>query len=155
MIPTLGSPSNIKPNPFLNNTADLSGPTVLGCFSLSIPSPILEMSFTKADLELNTYQTDINLYSASDQSNPLTPVNVNINTSTMPSKTQMPTPFSLSTPKWDRQTKMLRNFLRIVEQLFRVAEITDNRQKLDWLLSYVEADIADQWLSFAEFEAGS
>jgi len=37
--------------------------------------------------------------------------------------------------------KTLRNFLRIIEQLFRLAEISDNRQKLDWLISYVEADI--------------
>jgi len=72
----------------------------------------------------------------------------------MPLKTQMPTPLSLSTPKWNRQTKMLRNFLRIVEQLFRLAEISDDKQKLDWLISYVEADIADQWLSFLELETG-
>jgi len=49
---------------------------------------------------------------------------------------------------------MLRNFLRIVEQLFRLAEISDDRQKLNWLISYVEADIADQWSSFPEFETG-
>ena len=55
----------------------------------------------------------------------------------------MPTPLSPSAPKWDGQTKTLRNFLRIVEQLFRLAEISDDRQKLDWLISYVEADIAD------------
>jgi len=39
--------------------------------------------------------------------------------------------------------KTLRNFLRIVEQLFRLVEILDDRQKLNWLISYVEADIAD------------
>ena len=55
----------------------------------------------------------------------------------------MPILLSLSEPKWDRQTKMLRNFLRIVEQLFRLAEISDDRQKLNWLISYVEADIAN------------
>jgi len=49
---------------------------------------------------------------------------------------------------------MLRNFLRIVEQLFRLAEISDNRQKLDWLISYVEADIAVQWSSFPKFKTG-
>ena len=70
----------------------------------------------------------------------------------MPLKTQMPTPLSLSAPKWDGQIKTLRNFLRIVEQLFRLAEISDDRQKLDWLISYVEADIADQWSSFPEFK---
>jgi len=72
----------------------------------------------------------------------------------MPLKTQMPIPFSPSVPKWDGQTKMLRNFLRTVEQLFRLAEISDDRQKLDWLISYIEADIANQWLSFPEFETG-
>jgi len=66
----------------------------------------------------------------------------------------MPTPLSLSAPKWDGQTKMLRSFLRIVEQLFRLVEISDDRQKLNWLISYVEADIADQWSSFPEFETG-
>jgi len=62
----------------------------------------------------------------------------------MPSKIQMPTLFSPSAPKWDRQTKMLRNFLQIVEQLFKLLEITDSRQKLDWLLSYIEADTTNQ-----------
>jgi len=67
----------------------------------------------------------------------------------------MPTPLSPSIPKWDGQSKTLRNFLRIVEQLFRVMEITDDRQKLNWLTSYADADIADLWLSFSEYEAGS
>jgi len=49
----------------------------------------------------------------------------------MPSKTQMPIPLSPSASKWDEQMKTLRNFLRIVEQLFRLAEISDDRQKLD------------------------
>jgi len=64
----------------------------------------------------------------------------------------MPTPLSPSIPKWDGQMKTLRNFLRIVEQLLRLAEISDDRQKLDWLISYVETDIADQWSSFPEFK---
>jgi len=72
----------------------------------------------------------------------------------MPSKTNMPTPLSPSTPKWNGQSKMLRNFLKIVEQLFGVTEITDDRQKLDWLTSYTDADIADLWSSFSEYEAG-
>jgi len=50
---------------------------------------------------------------------------------------------------------MLRNFLRIVEQLFKLLEITNARQKLDWLLSYAEADTADQWASLPEYGAGS
>ena len=66
----------------------------------------------------------------------------------------MPTPLSLSALKWDKQTKTLRNFLRIIEQLFRLAEISEDRQKLNWLISYIETDIADQWSSFPEFETG-
>jgi len=50
---------------------------------------------------------------------------------------------------------MLRNFLWIFEQLFKLSEITDSRQKLDWLLSYVEADMADQWANLPEYGAGS
>jgi len=73
----------------------------------------------------------------------------------MPSRTNMPTPLSPSAPKWNGQSKTLRNFLRIVEQLFRVTEITDDRQKLDWLTSYTDADIANLWSSFSEYEAGS
>jgi len=50
---------------------------------------------------------------------------------------------------------MLRNFLRIMEQLFQTTEITDNQKKLDWVIGYVDADIHDQWASFEEYEAGS
>ena len=52
----------------------------------------------------------------------------------------MPTSLSPSAPKWNRQTKTLRNFLRIVE-LFRLAEISDDRQKLNWLISYVSQKV--------------
>jgi len=50
---------------------------------------------------------------------------------------------------------MLGNFLRIIEQLFRTAEITDDQKKLDWITGYVDANIYDQWTSFKEYEAGS
>jgi len=53
-----------------------------------------------------------------------------------------------------RTNKDAQKFSQIVKQLFRLAEISDDRQKLDWLISYVEADIADQWSSFPEFETG-
>jgi len=49
----------------------------------------------------------------------------------------------------------LRNFLRIIEQLFRTAEITDDQKKLNWITGYMDADIYDQWTSFEEYEAGS
>ena len=56
----------------------------------------------------------------------------------------MPFPLSLSTPKWDEQSRMLRNFLRIIEQLFRTTEITNDQKKLDWITGYVGANIHDQ-----------
>ena len=150
----LGSPSDIELNPFLNCNADPSRPIVPGQFRLVIPATILEESFIEHNLDSVQHQVNSNFWVPLMQSNTLTPA-LPTTQSKMPSKTQMPTPLSLSTPKWNGQTKMLRNFLRIVEQLFRLAEIADDRQKLNWLISYVEADIADQWSSFPEFETGS
>ena len=49
----------------------------------------------------------------------------------MTAKLNMLMPLSPSTPKWDGQLRMLRNFLRIMEQLFRTAEIIDDQKKLD------------------------
>ena len=49
----------------------------------------------------------------------------------------------------------LRNFLRIIEQLFRTAEITDDQKKLNWITGYMDANIHDQWTSFEEYKAGS
>jgi len=73
----------------------------------------------------------------------------------MTAKLNMPMPLSPSTPKWDGQSRTLRNFLRIMEQLFRTAKITEDQKKLDWITGYVDADIHDQWTSFEEYEAGS
>jgi len=42
-----------------------------------------------------------------------------------------------------------------MEQLFRIAEITEDQKKLDWITGYVDADIHDQWTSFEEYEARS
>ena len=75
--------------------------------------------------------------------------------SDMTAKLNMPMLLSLSTPKWDGQSRTLRNFLRIIEQLFRTAEITEDQKKLDWITGYVDADIHDQWTSFEEYKAGS
>ena len=75
--------------------------------------------------------------------------------SDMTAKLNMLMPLSPSAPKWDGQSRTLRNFLRIMEQLFRTAEITDDQKKLDWIIGYVDADLYDQWTSFKEYEAGS
>ena len=73
----------------------------------------------------------------------------------MTAKLNMLLPLSLSVFKWNGQSRMLRNFLRIMEQLFRTTEITDDQKKLDWITGYVDANIYDQWTSFKEYEAGS
>ena len=152
--PMLGSPLDVEPNPFLADTTDPSAPVASGRLRLSILAAIPEEPLGEDDLEATQQQTDDSLLSPPPRSDTPTPAATTVPTN-MPSKMQMPTPLSPSTPKWDGQTKALRNFLRIVEQLFKLSEITDSRQKLDWLLSYVEADTADQWASFPEYGAGS
>ena len=152
--PMLGSPLDVEPNPFLADTTDPSAPVASGRLRLSILAAIPEEPLGEDDLEATQQQTDDSLLSPPPRSDTPTPAATTVPTN-MPSKMQMPTPLSPSTPKWDGQTKTLRNFLRIVEQLFKLSEITDSRQKLDWLLSYVEADTADQWASFPEYGAGS
>jgi len=42
----------------------------------------------------------------------------------------MPTSLSPSIFKWNGQTKIFRNFIKIVKQLFKILEITDNFQNL-------------------------
>ena len=150
----LGSPLDVKPNSFLADTTDPSAPVAPGRLRLSIPAAIPEEPLGKDDLEAAQRQTGDSPLSLPPRSDTPTPAATTVPTN-MPSKTQMPTPLSPSAPKWDGQTKMLRNFFRIVEQLFKLSETTDSRQKLDWLLSYVEADTANQWASFPEYGAGS
>jgi len=126
----LGSSSDIELNPFLDRNADPSGPVVPGRFRLSIPTAILEEPFIEHDLDLAQHQANSNPQLPLTQSNTPTPAPPTTQ-SKMPLKTQMPIPLSPSASKWDEQMKTLRNFLRIVEQLFRLAEISDDRQKLD------------------------
>jgi len=58
--PTLGSLSDIEPNPFLDHNIDPSGPVVPGQFRLAIPTVILEESFTEHDLEPAQQQANSN-----------------------------------------------------------------------------------------------
>jgi len=73
----------------------------------------------------------------------------------MTAKLNMPLLLSPSTPKWDGQSRILRNFLKIMEQLFQTAEITEDQKKLDRIIGYVNANIYNQWTSFKEYEARS
>jgi len=58
--PTLGSPSDIELNPFLDHNADPSGPVVPRRFRLSIPAVILEESFIKHGLDSAQHQANSN-----------------------------------------------------------------------------------------------
>jgi len=58
--PTLGFPSDIEPNPFLNCNADPSGPIVPERFRLAIPTTILKESFIKHNLDSVQHQANSN-----------------------------------------------------------------------------------------------
>ena len=141
--PMLGLSLDVKLNPFLANTMDHLAPIAPGWLRLSILAAIPEEPLGKDNLKATQQPTGSSPLSPPPQSDTPTPTATTIPTN-MPSKMQMPTSLSPSIPKWDGQTKALRNFLRIVQQLFKLSEITAARQKLDWLLSYVEADTANQ-----------
>ena len=135
-VPILGSPLDSEPNPFLETTGDLSDLIILGQFRLTAPLVIPEETFIKAILEPspfrihNSFLTFLTI-SATSIPAATQPSILLEKPDNMPLRTNIPTPLSPSAPKWNRQSKMLRNILRIVEQLFRVTKITDNRQKLD------------------------
>ena len=134
-VPTLGSSSDSEPNLFLETTADLSGPIIPGQFRLTASPVISEEAFVRAILEPspfrihNSFLTSLTISETSTPAVTQPPI-LQEKPDNMPSRTNMPTPLSPSAPKWDRQSKMLRNFLGII-------------------------DIANQWSSFEEYKAGS
>jgi len=67
----------------------------------------------------------------------------------------MPMALSLSVPQWDGQAWSLRTYIRLVEQMLAMTEITDKAQKLRWLTEYIDPDINDQWTSFEEYAQGN
>jgi len=46
-------------------------------------------------------------------------------------------------------------FIRIIEQSSKVTGISNLTDKLNWLVSYIELDIYNEWSSFEEFKAGN
>jgi len=133
-IPSLGSPSDVELNPFLDTSVERTGPIYPGRFSLSSVRVIPEESLEELASEVTQALSD-NLTSLSP-SRTLTPPFINSTTtlqtkSDMTAKLNMPMPLSPSAPKWNGQSRTLRNFLRIMEQLFRTAEITEDQKKLD------------------------
>jgi len=154
---SLGSPSDVELNPFLDTSAEQTGPIYLGKFSLSSVCIIPKESPEELISEVTQALSD-NLTSLLPSRSPTLSINPTTTSQTksdMTAKLNMLMSLSPSTPKWDGQSRTLRNFLRIMKQLFRTAEITDDQKKLDWITGYVDADIYDQWTSFEEYKAGS
>ena len=154
---SLGSPSDVELNPFLDTSAEQTGPIYLGKFSLSSVCIIPKESPEELISEVTQALSD-NLTSLLPSRSPTLSINPTTTSQTksdMTAKLNMLMSLSLSAPKWDGQSRTLRNFLRIMKQLFRTAEITDDQKKLDWITGYVDADIHDQWTSFEEYKAGS
>jgi len=119
--PSLGSPSDVEPNPFLDTLEERTGPIYPGRFSLSSVRVIPKESPEEFASEVTQVLSD-NLTSL-PPSRTSTPLFINPTTilqtqSDMTAKLNMPMPLSPSAPKWDGQSRMLRNFLRIMEQLF-------------------------------------
>jgi len=155
---SLGSSSDVKPNPFLDTSEEWTGPIYPGRFSLSSIHVIPEESLEELVSEVTQALSDNLTLLLLSRTSMLPFINLTTTLQTksdMTAKLNMPMPLSLSTPKWDGQSRTLRNFLRIMEQLFQTAEITEGQKKLDWITGYVDANIHDQWTSFEEYEAGS
>jgi len=120
-IPSLGSPSDVEPNPFLDTSAERTGPIYLGRFSLSSVRIIPEESLEELTSEVTQALSDkLTSLPPSQTSMPpfINPTTTLQNKSDITAKLNMPMPLSPSAPKWDGQLRMLRNFLRIMEQLF-------------------------------------
>jgi len=100
--PSLRSPSDVEPNPFLDTSAEWTGPIYLGRFSLSsvhvIPKESLEELVSEVTQALSDNLTSLPL------SRTLTPPFINPTTtlqikSDMTAKLNMPMPLSPSAPK--------------------------------------------------------
>jgi len=73
----------------------------------------------------------------------------------MPFLPHMPMALSPSAPRWDGQAWSLRTYIRLVKRMLATTEITDEAQKLRWLMEYIDPDINDQWTSFEEYAWGN
>ena len=130
---SLGSPSDVELNPFLDTSAEQTGPIYLGKFSLSSVCIIPKESPEELISEVTQALSD-NLTSLLPSRSPTLSINPTTTSQTksdMTAKLNMLMSLSLSAPKWDGQSRILRNFLKIMEQLFQTAEITEDQKKLD------------------------
>jgi len=154
--PKLGSPSDQEPNPFVENRADRSGPSLPGLFDISRNEPLATI-VKEPNLEEASILSPEILGSTSNSQQP--PQNLATipprNNRRMPSTLHMPLALSPSAPRWDGRARNLRTYIRLVERMLAATEITDEQQKLRWLTEYVDPDINDQWTSFEEYIRGN
>jgi len=161
--PKLGSPSDNKPNPFVDRPADKSGPLFPGVFDISRTSepPVTvleepEEELNEDDSILITPLLDTNTNSTQPPPVSTTPPPQSPrNQRRMLSLPHMPMALSPSAPRWDGQAQSLRTYIRLVERMLVTTEITDEVQKLRWLTEYIDPDINDQWTSFEEYAWGN
>jgi len=114
-------PSDVEPNPFLDTSAEQIRPIIPGRFSLLsvhiIPKELPEELVSEVTQALSDILT---LLPPSRTSIPLFNNSATTQQSiqNMTAKLNMPLSLSPSAPTWDGQSGTLRNFLRIMEQLF-------------------------------------
>jgi len=158
--PKLGSLSDHKPNPFVENRADRSRLSLPGLFDISrnksLATIVEELNLEEEILEEASILSPEILGNTSNsqqpQQNP-TPLPPR-NNRRVPPTLHMPLALSPSTPRWDGQVRNLWTYIRLIEQMLAVMEIMDEQQKLRWLTEYVDPDINDQWTSFEEYMRG-
>ena len=119
--PSLRSLSDVKLNPFLDTSVEQIEPIILERSNLSSVCIIPEESSEELTSEVMQVLSDILTSLLPSQTLKLL-FNNSATTQqpiqNMTTKLNIPLPLSPSAPKWDKQSRMLRNFLRIMEQLF-------------------------------------
>jgi len=134
--PKLGSPSDHKPNPFVENRADRSGLSLPGLFDISrnepsatiVKEPNLEEELPEEASILLSKILGSTLNSQQPPQNPTT--SPPRNNRRMLSTPYMPLALSPSAPRWDGRARNLWTYIRLVERMLAATEITDEQQKL-------------------------
>lgn len=69
-------------------------------------------------------------------------------------KNSMPRMLSNEAPHWDGRGETLRKYIWQVEKLLATCGITESKEMLDWLLTYVDLDVREEWIEFQEAKDG-
>jgi hypothetical protein len=165
--PALGSPTDTEPNPFIGTDpatlASTSHPSQIpGSFAADTPDN-RTIEFKEEVRSLEVPVIPIEPISEAEEPKSPKPLELpkppgpapSIFTSSKRKPTKMPSinmpvPMSTSAPKWDGTRGKLRDFLYQLAHLLSVAGITSDEDKIKWAISYVSADIRDEWIGFKE-----